>query len=82
MREEILMQYMILIYGNEGAWSTMPPDQMKQSFEAFMQYNQNLAKAGILRSGEQLQPTRAATTVRMAQGKIETRDGPFAETKE
>ena len=35
-----------------------------------------------MRSGEALQPTATATTVRVRDGETLTTDGPFAETKE
>ena len=38
--------------------------------------------AGLLRGSARLQPTSAATTVRVRDGKTVTTDGPFAETKE
>jgi hypothetical protein len=37
---------------------------------------------GILTGGAPLQPTSAATTVRVRNGKTLITDGPFAETKE
>lgn len=39
-------------------------------------------KDGVMLAGEGLQGTSAATTVRVRNGKTETMDGPFAETKE
>jgi hypothetical protein len=41
-----------------------------------------LKKAGILVGGERLQPSTAATSVRVADGKSKVLDGPYAETKE
>jgi hypothetical protein len=76
------MLYMVLIYGDEQAWKNMPPEQMKQSFTAFMEYNKELAKSGVLRAGEQLQPSHTARKVSAKQGKVITTDGPFIETKE
>jgi hypothetical protein len=60
----------------------MPPAAQQQAFAAFMEYNTALANSGVLRAGEQLQPTMTATTVRVRDGKLQTFDGPFAETKE
>jgi len=37
---------------------------------------------GVMLGGEALQDTSTATTVRVRNGKTETMDGPFAETKE
>jgi len=38
--------------------------------------------AGQCIASEALQPVRTATTVRVRDGKVSIRDGPFAETKE
>jgi hypothetical protein len=76
------MQYMILIYGNEKAWSSMPKAEMDKSFAAFMEYNKQLAMSGVLKQGEQLHPSHTAKTVRMKNGAVVNTDGPFAESKE
>ncbi|MEJ6709273.1 MAG: YciI family protein [Amylibacter sp.] len=38
-------------------------------------------KDGVMVSGNALQPVEAATSLRLRDGKLETMDGPFAETK-
>jgi hypothetical protein len=45
-------------------------------------YNEELAKAGVLRAGEGLQPTAKGARVRFANGKPTVIDGPFTEAKE
>ncbi|HEY7059813.1 MAG TPA: YciI family protein, partial [Vicinamibacterales bacterium] len=45
-------------------------------------FNQALAKAEGSSSGERLQPSSAATTVRQQGGKTDVLDGPYADTKE
>jgi hypothetical protein len=47
-----------------------------------MAFTDGIAKSGQLKSGEALQPTSTATTVRVRNGKVSTTDGPYAETKE
>jgi hypothetical protein len=37
---------------------------------------------GVLRGGEGLQGVETATSLRIKAGKVETMDGPFAETRE
>lgn len=76
------MQYMILIYGSEAGYATMPPAVRDQAMGAFIAYTQELAQSGAMRAAGQLQPTATATTVRVQNGKVHTTDGPFAETKE
>ena len=45
-------------------------------------YNEELAKAGVLRAGEGLQPSAKGARIRFANGKPTVVDGPFAEAKE
>jgi hypothetical protein len=71
------MQYLLLIYENEKRYAQgYPADEMKE-YNAF---GAEFAKA--IKGGNALQPTSAATTVRIRDGKRLTTDGPFAETKE
>jgi hypothetical protein len=76
------MQYMILIYGNEKAYAGQSEEEMGKVYGAYMAYNQELAKAGVLVGAASLQSITTATTVRVKGGKTTTTDGPFAETKE
>jgi hypothetical protein len=76
------MQYMILIYGDEQAYQSMPAEAQQDVFKAFMEYNAALAAGGVLRAGESLQPSFTASTIRMKDGRVQTTDGPFAETRE
>ena len=45
-------------------------------------FTEDIKKSGNMVGGEALQPTHTATTVRVRNGKMQTTDGPFAETKE
>ena len=47
-----------------------------------MDYDRTLRNAGKCLASEALQPVRTAATVRVRDGKMSVRDGPFAETKE
>ena len=75
------MQYLVLIYSEEP---TAPPDpaQIGAVMEEYNAYTQMLRDQGAYVSGEALQPTATATTVRVRDGQTMTTDGPFAETKE
>jgi hypothetical protein len=44
--------------------------------------NERMQADGVLRSGEGLQGIETATSLRIKGGKVETMDGPFAETRE
>lgn len=76
------MQYLALIYAEDGA----SPNPGEPEFDAYMQGYYSATKtfeeAGVLRGGEALQHTSTATSIRIRNGKTETMDGPFAETKE
>jgi hypothetical protein len=76
------MLHAILIHGDESNWSKMSEADAKQAFVSFMAYNAELVRAGVLRSGAQLAPSRSSTTLRAPRGEVITTDGPFAETKE
>jgi hypothetical protein len=76
------MQYMILIYGDEKAYMNQSEAEMQKVYGEYMGYNMELAKAGVLVGGASLQSITTASTVRVRNGKTNTTDGPFAETKE
>ena len=76
------MQYMLLIYNDprqEPAYGTPAFDAMMGGYHAL---NQRLKADGVMRGGEALQRVQSATSLRIKSGKIETMDGPFAETRE
>ena len=76
------MQYMFLIYNDtalEPAYGTPTFDAM---MGGFFTLNEKMKADGVLRAGEGLQGVETATSVRQRGGKVETMDGPFAETKE
>ena len=71
------MQYLLLIYENEKRFEKgFDPKEMA----AYGAFGKEFAPA--IKGGNALQPTSAATTVRIRDGKRLTTDGPFAETKE
>lgn len=76
------MQYMVLIYGDEAAQMSMEEAQVGQMMAAYGAYGEALRKAGAYVSADRLKPASAATTVRVANGKTEVLNGPYAETRE
>jgi hypothetical protein len=76
------MQYLLMIYGNEGAMQAAPKEAVTQMSAAYAAYTEAMKKAGVLRGGERLRPTSDATTVRVPNGKAQVLNGPYAETKE
>jgi len=69
------MKYLCLVYGEEKEIAAMTDDEC-------MAYDQALRNGGRCLASEALQPVRTATTVRVRDGKVSLRDGPFTETKE
>jgi len=76
------MKYMLLIYNEENAWPKFSEAQRQGFMGEFMKFTQQIQSAGQYVSGSQLQPTSAATSVRVRDGKRLVTDGPFAETRE
>ena len=76
------MKYMLLIFGNEANVASATPEQNNQMLAAYGAYGEALRKAGAMVDGNRLQPVASATTVRVADGKTQVLNGPYAETKE
>jgi hypothetical protein len=76
------MQYLLLIYGNEAAMAAAPKEAAYQMSAAYGAYTDAMKKAGVFVGGERLKPVATATCVRIAGGKTNVLDGPYADTKE
>ena len=76
------MQYILLIYSNEAAAAAASKSDGEQMHAAYGAYTEAMQKAGVIRGGERLRPTSSATTVRVAGGKTNVVNGPYADTKE
>jgi hypothetical protein len=76
------MQYLLMDYVNEAGWPQLTKAEQVHWLGAYKAYMEAMANAGVLRSSSGLQPTSAATTVRVANGKSQVLDGPYADTKE
>jgi hypothetical protein len=76
------MQYMLLLYSAEDAGPQPGSPEHAAHMQEWFAYSEALEKAGALISGEPLQGSETATTVRIRNGDTVLTDGPFAETKE
>lgn len=76
------MQYLLLIYSSEAGMAAAPKEAITQMSAAYGAYTEAMKKAGVFVAGERLKPTKIATTVRVANGKTNVIDGPYADTKE
>ena len=76
------MKYMLLIYGSEAAMQSASKADSDRRIAAYGAYTEALNKAGVRVDSNRLQRSGAASTVRVADGKTQVLDGPYAETKE
>jgi hypothetical protein len=76
------MQYILMAYVDEAGWPTLTPAEQEQGMAAYTAFTQALEAAGALKGLNRLQPSSAATTVRIAKGKSQVLDGPYADSKE
>ena len=76
------MKYALLIYASEQDWASQTEEAAQAQFQEYMAFTKDIVDRGIYQSGEALQATATATTVRVRDGETLTTDGPFAETKE
>jgi hypothetical protein len=74
------MKYLLLVYQSEEDLRREAGEGV--TMQDYLDYANSLFKGGNYVTGEALEPTSRATTVRVKDGKTLTTDGPFAETKE
>src|SRR5260370_12837184 len=78
----IHMQYLLMLYAEEAGWNKLTKAEQEQGMAAYKAYTEALTKAGVLKGSNRLQPSSAATTVRVANGKPPVLDGPYLESKD
>jgi hypothetical protein len=61
--EERVMQYMLLVYWDEGAQAASTKEQKAETFAAYSAYAEAMKKAGVHRAGHGLQATSTATVI-------------------
>jgi hypothetical protein len=76
------MKYLALIYAAPGAGPDYGTPEFGPYMDGYRKATETYQSDGVMLAGEALQDTSTATTVRVRNGKTETMDGPFAETKE
>ncbi len=72
------MKYALLIHTNDEQWGERSEDERRAITGEYMAISELPGVFG----GAQLEPATSTTTVRVADGRTLTTDGPFAETKE
>jgi hypothetical protein len=76
------MKYALLIYTDEKERASVPHDERHAINEEYDKFANELVERGVMRGGDELADSPAATTVRVREGQQLVTDGPFAETKE
>jgi hypothetical protein len=76
------MKYILLDYVSEEGWPQLTQEEKKYWLGTYRAYMEAMTKAGVLKDSRGLEPTSAATTVRVAEGKTEVLDGPYVDSKE
>lgn len=74
------MRFMVLIKADKKTEAGQMPDE--QLLTEMGQFNEALVKAGVMQSGEGLQPSSKGVRLYFSDGQHHVVDGPFAETKE
>ena len=74
------MRFMVIVKATSDSEAGVMPDEAMLT--AMGNYNEELAKAGVILAGEGLHPTSKGARVRFSGKQRTVIDGPFAETKE
>jgi hypothetical protein len=76
------MKYLLLLHGDESRWAELTPEDLQAVMDEYAALDREMRAAGVRLSGEALDPSSSATTVRVRDGEPALSDGPFAETRE
>ena len=75
------MRYLLLITGSEDEWAAIPPEDGRRAAHAVARWEGEHRAAGRILAGDELAPTRSATTVRRDGADVVVTDGTFLEAK-
>jgi len=76
------MKYIALIYSAENKNPAYGTEDFNQLISEYEKATEVFEEQHIMIGGDALQDVNTATTVKVRNNKVETIDGPFAETKE
>jgi len=79
---ETNVQYLLMDYVQENGWRELSREEQERWLGTYKAYMQAMVEAGVLKHTAGLQPTSAATTLRIRDGKTQVLDGPYADSKE
>ncbi|MDG4791056.1 YciI family protein [Micromonospora sp. WMMD1102] len=76
------MKYLLLIYGNQEKWDSIPAESWPEEIAKQDAFNRRYHETGELLGGYGLADAAAARLVRREGGAPAVTDGPYLETKE
>lgn len=76
------MKYLLTLYAAPDAEPAPGTPEFDAMMGEYFGLSDKMKDTATFLAGEGLQPVTAATTLRKRAGKVETIDGPFAETRE
>jgi hypothetical protein len=76
------MEYLLMLYIDETGWPKLTKAEQERGVAAYVAYAEALKKAGVFKGKNRLGHSSTATTVRIADGKAQVLDGPYADSKE
>jgi hypothetical protein len=76
------MKVLMTLYGDETLKDVDSPEGIMRTMQAWGEFGEAAAAAGVLVVCDALEAADTATTVRVDGGRRHVTDGPFAETKE
>jgi hypothetical protein len=76
------MQYLLMLYSEEGGWARLSKKEQEDGVAAFTAYTEALNKAGVYVGSNRLASSTSATRVKVTNGKSQVLDGPYSESKE
>lgn len=76
------MKYLLTLYAAPDAEPGPGTPEFDAMMAEYMALGDGIPGEATFLAGEGLQPVETATTLRKRRGRVETMDGPFAETRE
>ena len=71
------MKYLYLLYADESKAPAPGTPEFDRQNQAYDHYFQEVSSRGLIKSGDPVQPSATATTVRVRNGSTEAARGPF-----
>jgi hypothetical protein len=71
------VKYLFLLYDNEGAMPAFDTPESEKQQQAYGAFFEDVSRRGLFQSGDPVQGSSTATTVRVRNGSRDTTSGPF-----